>query len=169
MYAAGLIKTILSSYPLPVDGVHGPAHWARVLENGTHLAEITGADLEVVQLFAVLHDSRRTTEDECYEHGQEAADFAQSLRGTHIHLDDDRFELLYEACARHIHGETEADITVQTCWDADRLDLGRVWIIPRPEKMCTEPGRDQKLIDWATVRAKDEYEPDIVAAWLEGY
>ena len=168
MYSEGLIQTILSTYPLPVSGVHGPAHWARVLENGAHLAERTGADLEVVQLFAVLHDSKRTTEDECYEHGQEAADFALSLRGTHIHIEDDRFELLYDACAFHTDGETDADITVQTCWDADRLDLGRVWIIPNPGKLCTEPGRDPDLIAWATKRAKEEFQPDIVDQWLDG-
>ena len=169
MYSAELMETILKGYALPFSGVHGPAHWARVLDNGTHLAELTGADLEIVQLFAILHDSRRTTEDECYEHGQEAADFAQSLRGSHIHLDDDRFELLYEACAMHTHGETDADITIQTCWDADRLDLGRVWIIPIPGKLCTEPARDAKLIEWATARAKDEFEPDILGEWLEGF
>ena len=169
MKSDGLMKNLLSTYPLPLSGVHGPAHWARVLENGTYLAALTGADLAIVQLFAILHDSRRTTEDECYEHGLEAADFAQSLRGTHIHLDDDRFELLYEACAMHTHGETDADITIQTCWDADRLDLGRVWIIPNPGKLCTEPARDAKLIEWATARAKDEFEPDILGEWLAGF
>ena len=167
MYSAGLIKTILTSYPLHVSGPHGPSHWARVLENGAHLAPLTGADLEVVQLFAVLHDSRRTNEGECYEHGQEAADFARTLRGTHIHLDDDHFELLYDACAYHTDGQTDADITVQTCWDADRLDLGRVWIIPDPSKLCTEPARDPKLIDWATKRAKEEFRPAILDEWLE--
>jgi uncharacterized protein len=166
MYSEGLINSILAGYALPVAGVHGPAHWARVLDNGTHLAELTGADLEVVRLFAILHDSKRTTEDDCYEHGREAADFALTLRGTHIHLDDDRFELLYEACAMHTHGETEADITVQTCWDADRLDLGRVWIIPNPDKLCTGPARDPQLIEWATQRAKNEFRPAVVEQWL---
>ncbi len=166
MYSAGLMKTILTAYPLHVSGLHGPSHWARVLENGAHLAPLTGADLEVVHLFAVLHDSRRTNEGVCYEHGQEAADFARTLRGTHIHLDDDRFDLLYDACARHTDGETDADITVQTCWDADRLDLGRVWIIPDPRKLCTEPARDPKLIDWATKRAKEGFRGAILDEWL---
>jgi len=101
-------------------------------------------------------------------HGPDAADFARSLRGTHIHLDDDKFELLYEACANHTNGEIEADITVQTCWDADRLDLGRVWIIPEPGRLCTEPARDPKLIAWATQRAKDGFRPAILDEWLEG-
>lgn len=169
MQGNGIIQTIISQYPLHVSGPHGPSHWARVLENGAHLAQLTGADLEVVQLFAVLHDSRRTNEGVCYEHGQEAADFARTLRSTHIHLDDDRFELLYDACAHHTDGGTDADITVQTCWDADRLDLGRVWIIPDPGKLCTGPARDPKLIDWATQRAKEEFRPAILDEWLEGF
>ena len=166
MYSAGLIESIISAYPLNVSGIHGPNHWARVLENGTHLAGLTGADLEVVWLFAVLHDCRRTNDDDCYEHGQNAADFARTLRGTHIHLDDDRFEILYDACARHTNGETEADITVQTCWDSDRLDLGRVWIIPDPGKLCTEPARDPALIEWATKRAKDGFRASVLDEWL---
>ena len=167
MLAHRLIKTILSSYPLEISGVHGPAHWARVLENGTHLAGLTGADLEVVQLFAILHDSCRTGEGEDFDHGPAAADFARTLRGTHIHLDDDPFELLFEACANHTNGETEADITIQTCWDSDRLDLGRVWITPEPGKLCTGPARDPKLIAWATKRAKSNYRPAILDEWLD--
>lgn len=169
MQAAGLIQNILSSYPLPITGVHGPAHWARVLENGLHLAGLTGADPEIVRLFAILHDSRRTNEGEDYDHGPDAADFARTLRGTLIHLEDDKFELLYEACANHTNGETEADITVQTCWDADRLDLGRVWIIPDPVLLCTEQARDPKLIDWATQRAKTGFRSSILQEWLEDY
>jgi uncharacterized protein len=137
-----------------------------VLENGLHLAGLTGADEEIVSLFAILHDCRRTNEGEDYDHGQDAADFAQTLRGTLIHLDDDRFQLLYHACAHHTYGETKADITVQTCWDADRLDLGRVWIIPDPGKLCTEPAREPALIDWATQRARDNFRPAILDEWL---
>ena len=46
-----------------------------------------------------------------------------------------------------------ADITVQTCWDADRLDLGRVGIIPRPDRLCTEEARDPVLLDIAYRRS----------------
>ena len=169
MYSDGLINSILTSYLLPFSGAHGPAHWARVLENGAHLAKLTGADLEIVQLLAVLHDSRRFDEGECFAHGPMAADFAQSLRGLHIHLDDHRFALLHDACARHTDGETEADITVQTCWDSDRLDLGRVGINPDPSRLCTEPARDPALIEWATGRAQEKFRPAVLDDWLEGF
>ena len=53
-----ILHAILEEYVLPWDGDHGIAHWARVLENGFRLAEETGANIEVVQLFAILHDSQ---------------------------------------------------------------------------------------------------------------
>ena len=49
----------------------------------------------------------------------------------------------------HTEGYLDGDITVQTCWDADRLDLGRVGIVPQPEKLCTEGARDPDLFKWA--------------------
>jgi uncharacterized protein len=164
-----LMQTILAQYPLPLHGVHGPAHWARVLENGQVLAAKAGADREVVQLFAVLHDSRRFDEGECFGHGPRAAEFAVTLRGTHIHLDDERFDLLIDACGRHTEGETEADVTVQTCWDADRLDLLRVWIEPDPARMCTPAAQDPEMLRWACDRARRNHRPSICDAWLAGF
>ena len=44
-------------------------------------------------------------------------------------------------------------MTVQTCWDADRLDLGRVGIRPLAERLCTDVARDPVLIEWAYQRS----------------
>ena len=49
---------------------------------------------------------------------------------------------------------TEADVTVQTCWDADRLDLGRVGTTSKAEYLCTDAGKDPDMIGWAHGRAK---------------
>ena len=38
-----ILHAILEEYELPWDGLHGVAHWARVLENGLRLADETGA------------------------------------------------------------------------------------------------------------------------------
>ena len=57
-----ILHAVLEEYALPWDGDHGVAHWARVLENGLRLAGETGANVEVVRLFAILHDSRRVNE-----------------------------------------------------------------------------------------------------------
>jgi uncharacterized protein len=55
-----------------------------------------------------------------------------------------------------------ADITIQTCWDADRLDLGRVGIVPDPARLCTVAARDPDLIRWAIERSRDGCTPSIV-------
>ena len=133
---------ILEGYALPWGGDHGVAHWARVLENGLRLAEETGADLGVVRLFAVLHDSRRVNEVTDPDHGPRAAEFALSLRGHLFDLPDHEFRLLHRACAGHTHERTHPDVTIQTCWDADRLDLGRVGITPAPEPALHRGGQE---------------------------
>lgn len=161
---AAILRAILAEYTLPIAGAHGVIHWARVLESGLRIAEATGADAEVVALFALFHDSRRVNEYQDEGHGERGGDFARSLRGTFVHLADDRFELLYEACRLHTNGLTEGDPTLLACWDADRLDLGRVGITPRPERLCTDAAR--KLLKWADARAQREHEPtDVLASW----
>jgi uncharacterized protein len=159
-----LFTAILPDYALPLHGYHGVVHWARVLENGLRVAEQNGADTEVVTLFAIFHDSRRVNESIDKGHGQRGGDLAASLRGSLVHLDDARFDLLYEACRLHTDGHVDGDPTLQACWDADRLDLGRVGITPKPERLCTDAAR--ALLPWAHKRAqRDEVPLDVLGAW----
>lgn len=157
-----LIHAILEDYALPWHGTHGVGHWARVLENGLRLADATGANVEVVQLCAVFHDSRRGNECTDYCHGLRGAELAASLRGTLFDLPDADFALLHEACADHTDGLLDGDITVQTCWDADRLDLGRVGMPPDPRKLCTAAAKAITMRKWADGRAAFEVVPDLV-------
>jgi uncharacterized protein len=159
-----LFTAILPDYALPLHGYHGVVHWARVLENGLRIAESNGADTEVVTLFAIFHDSRRVNEKRDPGHGQRGGDLARSLRGSLVHLPDSRFELLYEACRLHTDGLTDGDPTLQACWDADRLDLGRVGITPRPELLCTEAARE--MLPWSHARAQSGDVPQQV---LDGW
>ncbi len=162
--SAVILREILAGYQLMVRGDHGVVHWARVLENGLQLATTTGADVEVVTLFALFHDSRRVNEYHDDGHGQRGGDLARSLRGRLVHLDDARFELLYEACRLHTDGHITGDPTLLTCWDADRLDLGRVGIIPERSRLATDAAR--KLLHWAHPRATSNYQPaDVLAEW----
>lgn len=159
-----ILAAILKEYNLPLDGIHGVAHWARVLENGRRLSETTGANAEIVALFAVLHDSRRMNESTDPEHGPRAAEFAARLRGDFIDLSDHDFSLLHRACAGHTHERTHPDITIQTCWDSDRLDLGRVGIQPHPSRLCTAVAKEIETIQWADGRACFGVVPDFVSA-----
>ena len=62
-------------------------------------------------------------------------------------------QLQMEACRGHSDGHLNADVTVMTCWDADRLDLGRVGIRPDPERLCNEIARQAEIISAAYERS----------------
>lgn len=138
-----LIEVIKAQYKLDWEGTHGIHHWKRVEENGLKIAEMTGANRKVVSLFAYLHDARREDEWEDKGHGLRGARFAASLWGHHFDLTAREFDALYYAIEMHSDGLlSDSDITVMTCWDADRLDLGRVGIKPDPRYLCTGEGRN---------------------------
>jgi uncharacterized protein len=161
-----LVHAVLKEYALPWDGTHGVAHWARVLENGLRLADHTGANVKVVRLFALFHDSRRVNESIDNGHGRRGAELATAMRDAWFTVSDREFDLLCDACIRHTDGETEADVTIQTCWDADRLDLGRVGISPDHIRLCTAAAKRSDTLDWADNRARLRIIPEIaVADW----
>jgi uncharacterized protein len=160
-----LLSVILEQYSLPIFEVHGVSHWARVLENGRLLAERAGANLEVVELFAVFHDSCRINEGTDPSHGARGAKLASELRGKLFDLPEADFRLLQLACVQHTNGKTQADLTVQVCWDSDRLDLYRVDICPHPDRLCTDAARDPAVIAWANERASTRLVPELV--WQE--
>jgi uncharacterized protein len=145
---------VLKGYALHHDGTHGISHWRRVRDNGLFLAESSGADTEVVELFAVFHDCRRLNEGRDPGHGARGAQLAVEMRGEWFQMDDEPFEHLLMACRAHTAGLTEAHPTVQTCWDADRLDLGRVGVIPRADRLCTRAAKDPDTIKWALARSQ---------------
>jgi uncharacterized protein len=153
MVQRDLIRVVRDQFALEWTGVHGAPHWARVRENGLRLAGQTGAKVQVIELFAFLHDSRRLNDNHDPEHGLRAALFAQRLAGSAFTLEPPDLELLLAACRGHSDGLTTGEITVLTCWDADRLDLGRVGIKPHPDYLCTAAARDPVTIEWAYERS----------------
>ena len=134
-------------------GAHGAAHWARVRNNGLMLAVSTGANTAVVELFAFFHDSCRVNEYRDNDHGKRGAELARKLQGSLFEATDVEMGLLTEACTGHSDGFTDADVTVQTCWDADRLDLGRVGIRPHPKYLCTDEAKRPEILKSAFLRS----------------
>ena len=150
---AALLKHLRSRFAINWRGDHGVSHWARVRNNGLMIAEATGANTGVVELFAFFHDSCRVNEYTDHDHGKRGADLALKLQGQMFEASSQQMNLLVEACIGHSDGHTEADITVQTCWDADRLDLGRVGIRPHPKYLCTAVAKEPGVLKRAYLRS----------------
>ncbi len=154
LITAALIEVVRGGYRLRWDGLHGWGHWMRVRENGLRLAAETGADPAVVEMFSLFHDARRWNDDHDPDHGARGAALAGGLSRRLLPLDAGQRELLVDACTRHTLGLTEAGATVRTCWDADRLDLGRAGIRPDPWLLCTPAARRPEVIHWAWWRSR---------------
>jgi len=121
--------------------VHGPDHWWRVEAVGQELCKESGGDATVVRLFAILHDSCRLDDGADPFHGPRAADMLCEMVGDLFTIDPERLALLEYAIRHHTGGRVSDDPTIGTCWDADRLDIGRVGIIPHERYMSTAVGR----------------------------
>jgi uncharacterized protein len=153
VFPADLVARLRPLYRLDWDGMHGWQHWVRVRENGLRLAVATGADPVVVNFFALFHDIARWNDTWDPEHGRRGAEVAAGLAGEIAGLDPGRLDLLRYACAHHTDGGIDPEPTIGTCWDADRLDLERAGIVPRPDRLCTDAARDPAVITWARARS----------------
>ena len=134
----GLIALIKSEFQLDWHGIHGANHWARVLNHGKNIGQIHKADLLVVELFGFLHDSCRFNDGRDPKHGERAAEFAHGIHGDFYQLSPKQLDALCYAMRHHSGGEVSTNKTIQTCWDADRLDLGRVGKKPKAQYLSKE-------------------------------
>ena len=123
--------------------VHGERHWRTVAVNGFSLAEeIPDVDRNLVFLFALLHDTMRGNDYTDPDHGRRAGVLAGELHTEGVLvLTADQLRLLRHACDEHADGKVSDDFTVGVCWDADRLDLPRVGVTPKPHLFSTEVAR----------------------------
>lgn len=149
-----LKQRVLQHSTTKMGGFHGPKHWSRVESNGLKLAALSGANSLVVSLFALFHDAARLNDDFDPEHGQRGAQLALSLRDQLPPLTESEFAMLVYACSNHTDGLHHPDPTIGTCWDADRLDLGRVGIEPDPNYFSTSAGRMECLRRNAVMRRR---------------
>lgn len=126
--------------------IHGLDHWFRVWKNAQLLtADVSNADMEVVGLFALFHDSMRQNDGEDAGHGNRGYKLWEridQLLEVGQFLSERQNEVLFEACSEHSDGRRSTDPTVAVCWDADRMDLHRKGIWPDPRFMSTQAGLD---------------------------
>lgn len=130
----------------PASNEHGLPHWSRVWANGQEIAKrhhggASSINLDVIAWFAFLHDSCRLNDHGDPGHGPRASQLASRLREQGvIVMAEKEFLHLCLAMEDHSKGIMEGPPVVRICWDADRLDLLRVGVIPDPKRMCTGPG-----------------------------
>jgi uncharacterized protein len=117
-----------------------------VERNGILLSSVNGRirediNIKVVRFFAYLHDKCRIDNWKDIEHGVRAAEMLLTIKNTILKdFTDEEFSLLERACRFHTTERRTGNPTIDVCFDADRLDLGRVGIVPNPKLMATEQG-----------------------------
>lgn len=156
------LQEYILSHRLFISELHGLEHWKQVDWNGLLLATETGADIMVVRLFALFHDSKRADDGYDEEHGPRGAEFAREcFKERRLGITREQFDKLYHACKYHTTEHRSGDATIDTCYDADRLDLGRVGIKLDPMKMATDFGARI-----AQEALEEGIEPEDMREWL---
>ncbi|MEM9415835.1 MAG: HD domain-containing protein [Planctomycetota bacterium] len=159
-----ILHAIRQQYLLDWQGIHGVRHWSRVMQNGLRIAEDNDADTTVVRLFALYHDACRCNDGHDPGHGARGATLAQQHHGRLFHITEAQLDLLIEACRHHTDGSTSEEPTLAACWDADRLDLPRVCIYPRPEFLSSMLARRHDTQRWAAEHANANTHADCLPA-----
>lgn len=114
---------------------HGDAHWRCVAALGMELAREAGLDPMPMAIFGALHDRFRWNEHDDPQHGPRAAEAARHA-GILTALGP-LGNAMAQALVHHDQGMTSADPFIERCWDADRLTLMRVGIMPSLEFMSS--------------------------------
>lgn len=140
-----LLQIVSGQFSLELNGDHGVYHWHRVYKNALKLAEHYGVESRVFMLFALLHDSKRANEFTDSRHGHRGAKYAGLLKDNVSivkELSKQEFALLEYACSSHtitdMSHSLADNLIVNICWDADRLDIGRVGFVVDAKYMCTD-------------------------------
>jgi uncharacterized protein len=154
-----VIKDIFDEFELDLlDGYHGFYHWSRVIENGMFLSEDNGTNLNVIIAFGFFHDCKRENDDEDPEHGFRGSQIMAEYKDR-LGLTNEEFQKAYTACDGHTNEKHHEDLDIATCWDADRLDLMRVGIYPKPEFLNNDLAKEDWVIESRSEIAEYEENP----------
>jgi uncharacterized protein len=138
-----IVELAKAQFVMDQHSCHGFDHWKEVDLNGEMLSLQEGVDPLVVFLFAYLHDCKRVEDHGDLDHGDRSAEFVKELRetGKLDFLTVTQYSQLWAACLFHARGGVEDDPTIGACFDADRIELIRVGIVPKIELMSTPMGK----------------------------
>ena len=147
------------------SAIHGVAHWTRVHRYGLLLADslkLSEKEKIAIALFGFTHDLARTDDGGGNQHSIAGAKYVQYVTDTlfsdfpnstvdivkvaiRYHSDGmNAEEALYELpIAGSSNWSRESVLNmIGCCWDADRLDLLRLGIMPNESKMSTSYWQD---------------------------
>jgi uncharacterized protein len=119
---SGLAEELLREAMEKMDATttHDPHHTERVYRLATHMALREGADLELVQVAAALHDIGRSYGEPHAEVGAGKAAEILRLRG----YPEERIESVRQIILKHSFSGRERPKTLEEriIWDADKID-----------------------------------------------
>jgi len=150
-----LVRDVLARKHDIEFSVHGLTHWQRVERNGLFIASHEGGDQQGVSRFSLFHDSQRVNDFEDPEHGARGASLAEEFYASgRLSITEEQMQLLQFACSHHTDTIHHDDITVCCCWDADRLDLTRIGVLPDPEMLNTLSAKQvAQTMDYCEIEA----------------
>lgn len=145
MLEPAALQTVLAGAWRRESPWHGEEHWRCVTASALALADaVAGVDRSVAFCFGLLHDTRRENEHHDPCHGPRAAAYARDLHAAGVlPLGREALDLLCRAIELHADGLVSGDPTTGVCWDADRLHLPRVGIVPDERLLSTGSSRGE--------------------------
>lgn len=140
------------------DSIHGIFHWGRVIENGLHISKYNNANKKIIITFGFFHDVKRYINGNDPLHGIRGGNYLREFKGL-INLTDEELETTAMACEGHTLYIHDNDLNTGTCWDADRLDLGRDNIYPDINRLNNHFKEMPQLIEEGYHRGKEKKLP----------
>ncbi len=145
--------------------LHGVAHWSRVHRYGLLLAEslrLTETQKLAIVLFAWTHDMARINDGGGNQHSIDGAEYVRHITDTLFSdFPDPVLHVVQNAIRYHSDGMNAEEALYELpilqesewsreqllniigcCWDADRLDLLRLGMMPLDHKMSTPYWKD---------------------------
>lgn len=134
----GKVRDIMIERLSANKGSHDFDHTERVHDLAVHLAKAEGADLEIVELAAWLHDIARKEEDDsngAINHALKGAEIAREIL-LELGVAENKIDRICECVARHRFRDNNEPETLEEkiIFDADKLDsigavgLGRAFL-----------------------------------------
>lgn len=159
-----LLERLDNAFRLKNSDYHNKKHWNRVFKISKYIAELNNIQSDIFKYFALFHDVGRTDDEYNLNHGEKGANLAIKYR-KYIDLNDEEFEKLIFACKWHtkpldINNKFYKDNIINICWDADKLDLVRLNMEIKKEKLFNKYSKLDSTIDFAKNLFKEELSID---------